>query len=636
LIQNLGTIARSGTKAFMEALSQGTGDFSMIGQFGVGFYSAFLVADKVTVISKCNLDEQYIWESEAGGHFTVTRDTVNKPIGRGTLIILHLKEEQEEFLNERSIKDLVKKHSQFIQYPISLLVTKEKEVDDEDEEKEEKIKEETDEVKNDEDKPKDDTEDQPKIEEVNSDEEEDEEKKDKKKKKKVQTQEWELLNKNKPIWLKKPEEITDKSEYSAFYKSLTNDWEEHLAVKHFHVEGQLEFKSIIYVPKRAPFDLFETKKKLNNIKLYVRRVFIMDNCEDLIPEWLNFVKGLVDSDDLPLNISRETLQQNKVLKLIKKTLVKKCVELFFEINENKEDFEKFYEQFSRNLKYGVHEDSANREKLSELLRYHSTKSGEKQVSFKEYIARAKEGKDKIYYITGENRKSLENSPFVEGLKKKGLEVLFMTEAIDEYMMQQLKEFEKFKFVCISKGNLDLNDTEEEKQEKEQLAEQMKVVCDLVKETLGEKIEKVEVSTRVVNSPCCIVTGEFGWSANMERIMKAQALRNNQMGSYMVSKKTLEINPTHPIVEKLREKIIENKNDKTIKDLIWLLFDTALLSSGFALDEPSGFTNRIYRMIKLGLSVKEKEGEEIDEELPPLDEEVGEEIGGGEENMDEVD
>jgi len=270
------------------------------------------------------------------------------------------------------------------------------------------------------------------------------------------------------------------------------------------------------------------------------------------------------------------------------------------------------------------------------LRYHSTKSGEKQVSFKEYIARAKEGQDKIYYITGENRKSLENSPFVEGLKKKGLEVLFMTEAIDEYMMQQLKEFEKFKFVCISKGNLDLNDTEEEKQEKEQLAEQMKVVCDLVKETLGEKIEKVEVSTRVVNSPCCIVTGEFGWSANMERIMKAQALRNNQMGSYMVSKKTLEINPTHPIVEKLREKIIENKNDKTIKDLIWLLFDTALLSSGFALDEPSGFTNRIYRMIKLGLSVKEKEGEEIDEELPPLDEEVGEEIGGGEENMDEVD
>jgi len=439
------------------------------------------------------------------------------------------------------------------------------------------------------------------------------------------------LNKNKPIWLKKPEEITDKTEYAAFYKSLTNDWEEHLAVKHFHVEGQLEFKSIIYVPKRAPFDLFETKKKLNNIKLYVRRVFIMDNCEDLIPEWLNFVKGLVDSDDLPLNISRETLQQNKVLKLIKKTLVKKCVELFFEIAENKEEWDKFYEQFGRNLKYGVHEDSGNRDKLSELLQYHSTKTGDKLTSLKEYISRCKEGQDKIYYITGENRKSLENSPFVEGAKKKGVEVLFMTEAIDEYMMQQLKEFEKHKFVCISKGNIDFGETEEEKQQKEKLAEQMKVVCETIKETLGEKVEKVETSTRVVNSPCCIVTGEFGWSANMERIMKAQALRNNQMSTYMVSKKTLEINPTHPIVEKLREKIVENKNDKTIKDLIWLLFDTALLSSGFSLDEPSGFANRIYRMIKLGLALKDTEGEEeVNEELPPLDEEVGDE------NMDEVD
>jgi molecular chaperone HtpG len=626
LIQNLGTIARSGTKAFMEALSQGTGDFSMIGQFGVGFYSAFLVSDKVTVISKNNLDEQYIWESEAGGHFTVVKDTVNPSIGRGSLIILHLKEEQEEFVNERSIKDLVKKHSQFIQYPINLLVTKEKEVDDEEGEE----KKEGEETKEGEEK----KEDEPKIEEVNSEEDEEEEKKDKKKKK-VQTQEWELLNKNKPLWLKKPEEVTDKSEYAAFYKSLTNDWEEHLAVKHFHVEGQLEFKSIIFVPKRAPFDLFETKKKLNNIKLYVRRVFIMDNCEDLIPEWLNFVKGLVDSDDLPLNISRETLQQNKVLKLIKKTLVKKCIELFFEIAENKEEFDKFYEQFGRNLKYGVHEDSANREKLAELLRYHTTKTGEKLISLKEYVERMKEGQDKIYYITGENRKSLENSPFIEGFKKKGYEVLFMTEAIDEYMMQQLKEFEKKKFVCISKGNVDMDDTEEEKQEKVKRAEEMKVVCETIKETLGEKIEKVETSDRIVNSPCCIVTGEFGWSANMERIMKAQALRNNQMGSYMVSKKTLEINPTHPIVEKLREKIVENKNDKTIKDLIWLLFDTALLSSGFALDEPSGFTSRIYRMIKLGLSVKDTEGEtDVNEELPPLDD--VEEVGTGEENMDEVD
>jgi molecular chaperone HtpG len=444
---------------------------------------------------------------------------------------------------------LVKKHSQFIQYPINLLVTKEKDVPDDAEEK-----------KTDDEEPK--TE-EPKIEEVDDD---DDEKKDSNKKtKKVSTKEYELLNKTKPLWLRKPEEVK-KEEYADFYKSLTNDWEEHLAVKHFNVEGQLEFKSIIFVPKRAPFDLFETKKKLNNIKLYVRRVFIMDNCEDIIPEWLNFVKGLVDSDDLPLNISRETLQQNKILKLIKKTLVKKCIELFFEIMENKEDYTKFYEQFGRNIKYGVHEDSANREKVAELLRYHTTKSGNDMTSFKEYISRMKEGQDKIYYITGESKKQLEESPFVEGLKKKGLEVIFMTEAIDEYMMQQFKEFEGKKFVSITKSGLDLETTEDEKKEKERLADENKALCEVVKETLGEKVEKVEISARVVNSPCCIVTGEHGWSAYMEKIMKAQALRNNQMGSYMVSKKTLELNPTHPIIVELRKKITADKNDKTVKIL----------------------------------------------------------------------
>merc|ERR1711959_467176 len=566
LVNNLGTIAKSGTKAFMEAMAAG-GDISMIGQFGVGFYSAYLVSDKVRVVSKHNDDEQYVWESAAGGSFTVQKDTemVHGEVKRGTKVICYLKEDQSEFLEERRLKDLVKKHSEFIGFPIELYVEKsnEKEV----------------------------------------------------------TDDWEQLNKSKPLWMRKAEEVTNE-EYAAFYKALSNDWEDHLSVKHFSVEGQLEFKALLFAPRRAPFDAFESKKKRNNIKLYVRRVFIMDDCEELIPEWLSFVKGVVDSEDLPLNISRETLQQNKILLVIKKNLVKKCLEMFTEITEKADDYKKFYEQFGKNLKLGIHEDSTNRAKLADLLRFQTSKSGDEAISLKEYCDRMKEGQNDIYYITGESVQQVSSSPFIEGLRKKGFEVIYMVDPIDEYAVQQLKEYDGKKLKSVTKEGLDL-DTEEEKKKTEEQKAEFEPLCKLIKEVLGDKTEKVVVGTRIAESPCVLVTSEYGWSANMERIMKAQALRDSSMSSYMVSKKTMEINPNHSIMTELKSKASADKSDKTVKDLIWLLFDTSLLTSGFSLDEPTQFAGRIHRMIKLGLSIDDDdEGLGDDDDLPPLEEVEG--------------
>lgn len=601
LIKNLGTIAKSGTKSFIESMTAGA-DVSMIGQFGVGFYSAYLVADRVEVISKNNSDAQHKWSSTAGGSFIVEPDN-SIDLKRGTAIVLYLKSDMTNYLEESEIRKLIKKHNQFIDFPIYLQTLKTREVE-----------EETSEVNVEESKEKSSDEDvdvKVNVEDVEDDEDE----KHPTKKTRTETyNEWDHINQERPIWTRNAKDVTHE-EYAGFYKAITNDYDEHLDVSHFSVEGQIEFKGILYIPKKAPYDIFDTAmKKPNNIKLYVRKVFITDNCEDLVPEYLRFVRGVIDSEDLPLNISRETLQQNKIMKVIKKNIVKKTFELFNSISEDPEKYQNFYDNFSKNIKLGIHEDSVNREKLSGFLRYESSKSEEQFISFDEYISRMKEGQKGIYYIIGESRKAIVNSPFLEKLRKNDIEVFYMTDALDEYVFQQLKEYQNIKLISVTKENISVNDNDNDKESFETTKKEFENVCKYFKTVLGDEVEKVVISDRLESSPCVLVTGEYGWSANMQRIMKAQALGSKDIGmSMMMNKKTMELNPYNITIKRIKEKLDSNADESnTLNDLIHLLYDVTLQSSGFTLDDPSTFSNRIIRLINYGLGADEEEDEDIQE------------------------
>ena len=624
LIKNLGTIAKSGTSAFVEKM-QTSGDLNLIGQFGVGFYSVYLVADYVEVISKHNDDKQYVWESKADGAFAISEDVWNEPLGRGTEIRLHLRDEAGEYLDEYKLKDLVKKYSEFINFPIYLWASKEVEKEvpaDEDETSDEEETSET----------------SPSEEEGDEDDSEkaEDEKKPKTKKVKETTYEWELLNDVKAIWLRNPKEVTEE-EYTKFYHSLAKDFsdEKPFAWSHFNAEGDVEFKAVLFVPPKAPQDLYESyyNSKKSNLKLYVRRVFISDEFDELLPKYLSFLMGLVDSDTLPLNVSREMLQQHSSLKTIKKKLIRKALDMIRKIadedpdesndkdkkdieessadNEKKGQYAKFWNEFGKSVKLGIIEDATNRNRLAKLLRFETSKSDGKLTSLDQYISRMKAGQKDIFYITGASKEQLEKSPFLERLAKKNYEVIFFTDPVDEYLMQYLMDYEDNKFQNVSKEGLKLGKDSKAKELKESFKELTKWWKGAL---ASDNVDDVKISNRLADTPCVVVTSKYGWSANMERIMQSQTLSDASKQAYMRGKRVLEINPRHPIIKELRDRVIKDPEDESVKQTAQLMYQTALLESGFLLNDPKDFASRIYSSVKSSLNVSPDATVEEEEDI----------------------
>jgi heat shock protein beta len=601
MVKYLGTIAKSQTSEFLNKFQEAQSSDNkqtmsdLIGQFGVGFYSAFLVADKVLVTSKNNADDQYIWESDSNS-FIVSKDPRGNTLGRGTTVSLHLKEEAQEFLEDHKLREIITKYSQFINFNIYLWTSKtvQEEVPVEDTATETTTK-------------APDADDEAKVEEAKD------ESKPKTKKVDKTIWDWELMNQAKPIWQRKPSDVQE-SEYIEFYKAFTKESQDPLDYTHFVAEGEVTFKSILFIPKAAPHDLFQSmNKKADTIKMYVRRVFISDTFEDLLPKFLNFVRGVVDSDDLPLNVSRETLQQNKLLKVIKKKLVRKVLDMIKKLSEA--NFDIFWKEYGTNVKLGVIEDTTNRIRLAKLLRFHSSASSS-LTSLEKYVERMKDKQEHIYYIAGTNREELEKSPFVERLLKKGFEVLYLVDPIDEYCMQSLPEFEGKRFQNVAKDGLQLDKSKQAEERLKDLQKTYEPLINWMKDgPLKDKVESIKISTRLVKTPMALVANQYGYSGNMERITRAQAYQKSggdSMSNYYFSqKKILEINPGHPLIKELLRRVETDSNDEKAKDLSQLMFEAATLRSGYDLRDTAGFAERIESMLRSAMSISADE--KVDEE-----------------------
>jgi heat shock protein 90kDa beta len=621
LVNNLGTVAKSGTTNFVEALADGQ-DMSLIGQFGVGFYSVYLVADKVRVVSKNNNDDQYIWESTADSSFTITQDPRGNTLGRGTEITLFLKDDAHEFLQQQRLEELIQKYSEFITFPIYLYKKSEEVVEVDDEEDDETARDDEEEAADS---------------ETDVEVEEEEEVVDPKRTEKVDVWDWTRINSNVAIWSREKEEVTD-DEYKAFYKSLTKDSAEVDTWIHFKAEGEVEFKSILFIPAAAGNLYDDYNNRVAGIRLYVRKVLIQDDFEDLLPRYLNFLRGVVDSDDLPLNVSRETLQQHKILKVMSKKLVRKALEMLRKLandpakeGEDETPYIKFWKEFGKSIKMGIIEDSSNRSKLAKLLRYTTSKSDGKYVSLDEYVSNLASWQTDIYFLAGESMETIAKSPFLEAAKKKNIEVLYLDEPIDEYTMQHLGEYDGHKLQSLSKEGLKFGDEDEDviKERAKIYKENFRPLTKYLKELFTGKVGKVSVSQRVDTTPAVIVTGAYGNTANMERIMRAQTFANPEAVKQMTASRTLELNPRHPIIIELNALVQSAPEEETTKDLAWLMYDTALLSSGFAQTETELFAQRMYRTLASSLKVESMElADEIEVEI-----EEEEEDDEGEEEME---